>query len=75
MRTNLCNLTSLVVLAAILPTIGPDASAQSRVGTTIGQFLRIEPSARHAGMGNAGAGLDEGIAAVYEKRTPRFKGR
>ena len=30
------------------------APAQSKTGTTIGQFLLIEPSARIAGMGNAG---------------------
>ena len=43
----------------------PPASAQSKVGTTIGQFLGIEPSARHAGMGNAGVALFEGIESVY----------
>jgi len=41
------------------------ASAQSKTGTTIAQFLGIEPSARHAGMGNAGVALDEGIESVY----------
>ncbi len=39
--------------------------AQSKVGTTIGQFLLIEPSAREAGMGNAGATAYEEIQATY----------
>jgi hypothetical protein len=41
------------------------AGAQTRTGTTLAQFLRIEPSARHAGMGNAGVAIDGGIASVY----------
>jgi hypothetical protein len=32
----------------------PGLDAQSKVGTTVGQFLLIEPSARGAAMGNAG---------------------
>ena len=40
--------------------------AQSKTGTTIGQFLMIEPSARMGAMGNAGvASYDEVIAAYY----------
>ncbi|MEX1276202.1 MAG: PorV/PorQ family protein [Bacteroidota bacterium] len=40
--------------------------AQSKTGTTIGQFLLIEPSARLSAMGNAGvATFDEVIAAYY----------
>jgi len=41
------------------------ATSQTKTGTTIGQFLGIEPSARNAAMGNAGVGLSEGIEAVY----------
>lgn len=41
------------------------ARAQSKVGTTIGQFLRIEPSARCAAMGNTGVALFEGVESVY----------
>ena len=41
------------------------ADAQTRAGTTLAQFLRIEPSARHAGMGNAGVAIDGGIASAY----------
>ena len=40
--------------------------AQSNAGTTIGQFLLIEPSARVSGMGNAGVtSVDEVMAAYY----------
>ena len=39
--------------------------AQSKTGTTVGQFLRIEPSARQAAMGNAGVGLSGEIGSVY----------
>jgi hypothetical protein len=41
------------------------ASAQTKAGTTLGQFLGIEPSARSAAMGAAGAALTDGIGAVY----------
>ncbi len=40
-------------------------SAQSKTGTTIGQFLLIEPSARVAGMGNAGVALYDEIVSAY----------
>lgn len=40
--------------------------SQSKTGTTIGEFLMIEPSARIAGMGNAGVSLrDETQTAYY----------
>jgi hypothetical protein len=41
------------------------ASAQTNTGTTIGQFLLIEPSARIAGMGNAGVSMYEGLGSAY----------
>jgi hypothetical protein len=41
------------------------ASGQSKVGTTIGQFMCIEPSARVAALGNAGVALYEGVQSVY----------
>jgi hypothetical protein len=41
------------------------ASGQSKTGTSIAQFLGIEPSARHAAMGNAGVALFDGIESVY----------
>ncbi|HAP35817.1 MAG TPA: hypothetical protein DCQ28_07705 [Bacteroidetes bacterium] len=40
--------------------------SQSKTGTTIGQFLLIEPSARLSAMGNAGvATFDEALSAYY----------
>jgi putative salt-induced outer membrane protein YdiY len=48
------------MMLAALPALG-----QSKTGTTIGQFLLIEPSARIAGMGNAGVSAADGLDAVY----------
>ena len=39
--------------------------AQSKAGTSVGAFLTIEPSARIAGMGNAGVTLHSEIEATY----------
>jgi hypothetical protein len=41
------------------------ALGQSKTGTTIGQFLLIEPSGRIAGMGNAGVSASDGLDATY----------
>lgn len=41
------------------------AHAQSKTGTTIGQVLLIEPSARATAMGNAGVALYDEVASVY----------
>ena len=49
----------------ILGLVAGTATAQTKTGTTIGQFLGIEPSARHAAMGNAGTALTEDIESVY----------
>jgi hypothetical protein len=50
----------VLMLLAAVPAWG-----QSKTGTTIGDFLLIEPSARIAAMGNAGAAVDLGLDAVY----------
>jgi hypothetical protein len=39
--------------------------AQSKTGTTIGQFLKIEPSSRIAAIGNAGASLGGEISSMF----------
>lgn len=62
MKSRLANL----LLVCFLLFIGASAHSQSKVGTTIGQVLLIEPSARLAAMGNAGVTMyDEVLAAFY----------
>ncbi len=56
-------LAATILLVAVLAAGA--ASAQTKTGTTIGQFLGIEPGARHAGMGNAGVALPGGIESVW----------
>ncbi len=41
------------------------ANAQTKVGTTFGAFTLIEPDARLAAMGNAGAASAEGLAGAF----------
>lgn len=55
----------LLVAGALVAIWATAAPAQSKTGTTIGQFANIEPSARVTGMGNAGAAMFEGIQSVY----------
>ncbi|MFH1278054.1 MAG: PorV/PorQ family protein [Candidatus Eisenbacteria bacterium] len=54
-----------LALAIIIVSVPAPALGQSKTGTTIGQFLLIEPGARIAAMGNAGAAVAEGIQSVY----------
>lgn len=54
----------LAALLGLALAAGPVA-AQTNTGTTIAQFLLIEPDARIAGMGNAGVTMYEGLRAVY----------
>lgn len=59
MRTSIRSLLLALLLAC-------PAAAQTKTGTTVGQFLLIEPSARVAAMGNAGVTtLGEVTAAFY----------
>ena len=51
-------------LATLLAPAAP-SSAQSRTGTTLGQFLLIEPSARLTAIGNAGVAVDVGLEGAY----------
>jgi hypothetical protein len=53
-------LTTLALL-----TLPACAFAQSKTGTTVGTFLRIEPDARLAAMGNAGVSRGDGLAGYY----------
>ena len=58
-----------ILLVATLAFAGvlapPPARAQSKTGTTLGQFMLIEPSARVTGMGNAGVTLFDGLDAAW----------
>jgi hypothetical protein len=58
-------LATLIIGCVILAGVAPSALAQTKVGTTIGTFLRIEPSARGGALGNAGSALPGGIEAVF----------
>ena len=55
----------IAFLAFICVLAASPLCAQSKTGTTIGDFLLIEPSARIAGMGNAGATMYSEIQAAY----------
>lgn len=54
----------LGVVAAAVFSSAP-ALAQTKVGTAMTQFLKIEPSARIIAMGNAGGALMGGLDAAY----------
>lgn len=54
-----------ITLALAMALVG-SVSAQTKTGTTVGQFLLIEPSARLSAMGNAGVtAFGEATAAFY----------
>lgn len=55
---------SLLTLSALLAFGAPDARAQ-KVGSTSMQFLKVLPSARAAGMGEAYAAIASGAEAVF----------
>ena len=56
-----------VVPAALgaLLAMAPPAPAQTKTGTTLGQFLLIEPSARLTAIGNAGVAAGAGLDGAY----------
>ncbi len=55
-----------ILLITIFVFYTTNVFCQSKVGTTIGQFLKIEPSSRLVAMGNAGTSLsNEASAAFY----------
>jgi len=56
---------AVLILFALTSLVPAVALGQSKTGTSIGQFLLIEPGARLAGMGNAGVSIPEGIQSVY----------
>ena len=61
---------SIISIAALTNSV---VHGQSKTGTTIGQFLLIEPSARVSAMGNAGATLPgEATAAFFNPAAPGY---
>ena len=66
MRHKLFQILMAILSISLFQLFTPDIFAQSKVGTTIGQFLKIEPSARIGAMGNAGVSMaGEAISAYY----------
>ncbi len=57
-------LVAASVVLGLLPLAGA-AAAQSKTGTTLGQFLLLEPDARLAAMGNAGVTASQGLGGVF----------
>jgi len=56
----------LISIGLLVVTLGSSLCAQSKTGTTIGQFTLIDPSARSAAMGGAGAtSASEAMASYY----------
>ncbi len=55
----------LLLLPAIIFVAASTALPQSKSGTSVAQFLLVEPSARIAGMGNAGATMYGEVEAAY----------
>ena len=55
----------MLVLLAWIGAVHSPATAQTKTGTTVGQFLLIEPSARGSAMGNAGVTLFEEVTSAY----------
>jgi len=53
------------VLAVACAVAAREAVAQSKTGTTIGQFLLIEPSARYSALGNTGVAAEPDLDGVY----------
>ena len=57
---------ALALTAALVVLCSPPiANAQTKTGTAVAQFMEIEPDARIAAMGNAGAPLDFGLETAY----------
>jgi hypothetical protein len=56
---------SLLLGLSLLLGAVPAARGQTKIGTAIGEFTLIEPSARIAAMGNAGVALNEGLQSAY----------
>jgi opacity protein-like surface antigen len=54
-----------IVIFFFLSGFVTEMFSQSKTGTTIGQFLKIEPSSRAAAMGNAGTSISGEAASIF----------
>lgn len=64
--TGISILARFTLFFFIYASLVSSSMAQTKTGTTVGQFLLIEPSARTAAMGNAGVtGMNEAISAYF----------
>jgi hypothetical protein len=57
-------ITNIIIALIFMLSLNP-VSAQNKTGTTIGQFLKIEPSSRIVAIGNAGAALSGEISSIF----------
>lgn len=55
----------LIISFTIMIIFVQPAFSQNKSGTTIGQFLKIEPSSRIVGIGNAGASLYGEVSSIF----------
>jgi len=60
-----CTYLNYLLIILIVIVIQFNSNAQSKVGTTIAQFLKIDQSARVSGMGDAGTALYGEASAMY----------
>jgi len=59
------NLRVVSVCVLFIIVFADQNIAQNKTGTTIGQFLKIEPSSRVVALGNAGASLSGEISNIF----------
>ena len=65
MKNIISNIKIIVTSFLIIIILANNNYSQSKTGTTIGQFLKIEPSSRIVGLGNAGASLSGEISDIF----------
>jgi hypothetical protein len=64
MKNNNLTFGLFISLILLIMFVQP-AFTQNKSGTTIGQFLKIEPSSRIVGIGNAGASLYGEVSSIF----------
>lgn len=59
------NAIKIISMVTVIILYNYPVNAQSKVGTTIAQFLKIDPSSRVSGMGNAGTAMFGEASSIY----------